>query len=77
MENAGIIMLKLKRGKVESFSISDPTRKLTELKFTLEGLYSVKNPSIKVIKDKKTNTSQFIVQMPKGAFAGKSLSFKL
>tara|TARA_R110002050_G_scaffold72581_5_gene156285 strand:- start:476 stop:2659 length:2184 start_codon:yes stop_codon:yes gene_type:complete len=77
MENAGIIMLKLKRGKVESFSISDPTRKLTELKFTLEGLYSLKDPDIKVIKNRKTKTSQFIVQMPKGVFSGKSLNFKL
>ncbi|GEO20053.1 polysaccharide lyase family 8 super-sandwich domain-containing protein [Cyclobacterium qasimii] len=77
MENAGIIMLKLKKGKVESFSISDPTRKLTELKFSLNGLYTAKSDGLKVLKDKKTKTSQFIIQMPKGAFAGKSLSFTL
>ncbi|WP_339925217.1 polysaccharide lyase family 8 super-sandwich domain-containing protein [uncultured Cyclobacterium sp.] len=77
MENAGIIMLNVKKGKVQSFSISDPTRKLTALKFTLDGLYSTKEAGIQVIKDKKTKTSQFIVQMPKGAFAGKSINFEL
>jgi len=77
MDNSGIIMLQLKGGKVQSFSISDPTRKLAELKFMLNGLYEAKGAGIKVIKNRKSKTSQFIIQTPTGAFAGKSVSFKL
>ena len=77
MDHQGIIMLQLKRGKVKSFSISDPGRKLSAITFTLDGLYKTREEGIRAIRNRKSKTTQFIVQLPEGAFAGKSLSFRL
>ena len=77
MENSGIIMLQLKKGKVQFISLSDPTRKLKEIKFTLNGLYKVNSQEVIVKRDKESNSTQFTIQLPNGDFAGKSPSFEL
>ncbi|GAB2998272.1 polysaccharide lyase 8 family protein [Cyclobacterium sediminis] len=78
MDNSGIVLIELNRGKVQSISISDPSRKQKEIKFTLDGLYKVKKDN-KVItsRNKRSNATHFTIRMPEGNFAGKSISFQL
>tara|TARA_R110002167_G_scaffold348813_1_gene560264 strand:- start:41561 stop:43747 length:2187 start_codon:yes stop_codon:yes gene_type:complete len=77
MDSAGIILLQLNHGKVHSISISDPTRKLKEITFTLDGLYKVLNRNISAIKNKQSNTTFFTLKMPEKEYAGKSITFQL
>jgi chondroitin AC lyase len=77
MDHPGIIMLQLKKGKVKSFAIADPGRKLSAITFTLDGLYKTREKDLQAIRNRKAKTTQFRVQMPAGAFAGKSISFTL
>lgn len=77
MDSAGIILLQLLHGKVHSMSISDPTRKLKEITFTLDGLYKVLNKNISAIKNKQSNTTFLPLKCLKKNMQGKVLPFNL
>lgn len=77
MDNSGIILIELHQGKVQAISISDPSRKQKEIKFRLDGLYKVKDREVITSRDKKSKATYFTIRMPKGNFAGKSISFQL
>lgn len=77
MDSPGMAMLKMKGGKVEEITVSDPSRKLNKLMVTLSGTYEATGEHVRIVTDVDQEGTLLIVDLPKGVYAGKSESIKL
>jgi chondroitin AC lyase len=69
----GMVMLQLKANKIAKLIVSDPSRRLSQVLITVPGLYTAKG----AYPDKKENKTLWIVDVPQGAFAGKSVTISI
>ena len=77
MDNPGMTMIKMKGNKIEELSVSDPSRKLNRITLTVSGIYNSKGDCFSTIPNKNMNNTVIVVDLPKGVYAGKSLTFEL
>ena len=77
MESQGMALLKSKNGKVVELTLSDPSRNLNKIMITLPGIYSLKGEGVLSIPNATSKNTMLIINLPKGVYAGKSISIKL
>ena len=77
MDSQGMAMLTMKGDKVKELTVADPSRKLSRILLTIPNCYKTKREGIDCFPDKKSNTTMFIVDLPKVDYLGKSVTIKL
>ena len=77
MESQGMALLKTKNGKVAELTLSDPSRNLNKIMISLPGIYTLKGEGVLTIPNVKSKHTMFIIDLPQGVYAGKSVSIKL
>jgi chondroitin AC lyase len=69
----GMVMLQMQANKIAKMTVSDPSRRLTQVLITLPGLYTANGAYL----DKKANKTLWIIDVPQGAYAGKSVTISI
>jgi len=69
----GMVMLQMQANKIAKMTVSDPSRRLTQVLITLPGLYTANG----AYPDKKANKTLWIIDVPQGAYAGKSVTISI
>ncbi len=77
MDSQGMAMLKMKGGRIEELTVSDPSRKLSRILITVPDIYTISGDNFIVIPDSKQNNTLILVDLPQGVYAGKSVTIKL
>ncbi|MBX2843834.1 MAG: chondroitin lyase [Flammeovirgaceae bacterium] len=75
-DGPGILMLKVKGNEVKEITVSDPNRELSNLHFSLTAKLESKDENMQIIWNEKSKKSNISVLLPKGIYAGKSVSLK-
>ena len=70
-------MLTMEGDKFKELTVADPSRKLSRILPTIPNCYKIKREGIDCFPDKKSNTTMFIVDLPKVDYLGKSVTIKL
>lgn len=71
-ESQGMVMLKLKDDRVVEMTLSDPSRKLGQLKITVPNLYQAKGEHYEMLPNREQNRTLIRVDLPQDVYAGKS-----
>lgn len=69
----GMVMLQMKANKIVKITVSDPSRRLAQVLVTVSGIFKAKG----AYPNKKENKTLWIIDVPQGAYAGKSVSISL
>ena len=69
----GMVMLQMQANKITKMTVSDPSRRLAQVLITLPGLYTANG----AYPDKKANKTLWIIDVPQGAYAGKSVTISI
>ena len=69
----GMVMLQMQANKIAKMTVSDPSRRLAQVLITLPGLYTADG----AYPDKKANKTLWIIDVPQGAYAGKSVTISI
>lgn len=77
MESQGLALIKIKNGKIAELTLADPSRNLNKIMITLPGIYTSKREGVLSLPNAKCKHTIFIVDLPQGVFAGKSVHIKL
>lgn len=77
MDSQGMAMLKLQGNGIDELTISDPSRKLSRIIITVPGIYNVNGDNFVAIPNSGNNNTLFVVDLPQGVFAGKSVTLIL
>lgn len=77
MDSPGMAMLKMEGGRVKELTVSDPLRKLRRMTITLSGSYRTDGGGAMSISDEEDGSTFIVVDLPRGVYAGKSVSVKL
>ena len=73
LSSQGMVMIQLKANKIAKLTVSDPSRRLSQVLLTVPGLYTAKG----AFPDKKNNKTVWIIDVPQGAYAGKSVTISI
>jgi chondroitin AC lyase len=73
-DNPGIILIKMNEGKVHQISVADPNRELGKMSLSLSGKISSPDDNFSSYWDDQQKTSQVFIDLPKGQYAGKSIT---
>lgn len=76
MESQGMLMLKMQGERIIEMTLSDPSRKLGRIVVTVPGIYTVTGENILAYPHNNRNNTLLVVDLPKGVYAGKSITFK-
>jgi len=76
MDSQGMAMIKMNGNKIEKFSVSDPSRKLSRLTMTVSGVYDSKGDGFFTIPDESKNNTLVLIDLPQGVYAGKSVTIE-
>ena len=76
-ESPGIYMIKTDGNKPIEITVSDPNRELSKLHFSLTSQLNVKCDGVESNWDADKKQTELIVNLPKDAYAGKSVVIKL
>ncbi len=66
-------LLKMEGDKIKSITLADPSRKLSRILLTVPGMYPVKGPGFMTLPNQQQNNTLFLVDLPQGVYAGKSV----
>ncbi len=77
MDSQGMAMLKMQGNRIEELTISDPSRKLSRMIITVPDIYNVSGDNFVAFPNNKQNKTYFVVDLPQGVYAGKSITVKL
>ncbi|MBT6005478.1 MAG: chondroitin lyase, partial [Prolixibacteraceae bacterium] len=77
MDSQGMAMLKMQGNKIDELTISDPSRKLNRITITVPGIYNKNGNNFIALPNNNQNNTLFLVDLPQGVFAGKSVTIKL
>jgi chondroitin AC lyase len=77
MESQGMAMLKMEGNRMHELSLADPSRKLSSIFISVSGIYNVSGDGFVALTDSDQNKTYFVVELPQGVYAGKSVSIKL
>jgi chondroitin AC lyase len=73
----GVIMLKTRGHRIQTLTVSDPSRKLSHMRITVTGTYTARGDHFIARSDKEKNNTLVLVHLPQGVYAGKSAVVKL
>ncbi len=75
MDSPGAIMLEMENEKIKKMTVSDPSRKLGRLHFSISGKTGFDDgEKLQASYDRKQQMTHFSIMLPQGDFAGKSVS---
>ena len=77
LDNQGIAMLKMQGGRLKELTLADPSRKLSRISLSVTGIYPVKGGNYHTLVDENQNSTLFVVDLPQGVYAGKSIHLKV
>lgn len=77
MGSQAMAMLKIKDDRIESLSISDPSRRLDKAVITLSGIYQTQAQGVMAIPDSESDQTLLIIDLPSGVYAGSSKTIQL
>ncbi|MEE2753040.1 MAG: chondroitin lyase, partial [Candidatus Latescibacterota bacterium] len=77
IDSQGMAMVKVKGQRVIELSVADPSRKLSRAAITISGIYSSCADDFVTIPNKSENNTLVLVNLPRGVYAGKSVSVRL
>ena len=77
MDSQGMAMLKMQGNMIEELTVSDPSRKLSRIMITIPDIYNAKGDNFVAFPKTAHNNTLFLVDLPQGVFAGKSVTIKL
>ena len=77
LDNQGIAMLKMQGGRLKELTLADPPRKLSRISLSVTGIYPVKGGNYHTLVDENQNSTLFVVDLPQGVYAGKSIHLKV
>jgi chondroitin AC lyase len=77
LDSPGVTMLKMRNGKVEELTVSDPTRKLSRMTVTLSGTFRGKGDHFFTIPGADQNSTIIVIDLPQDVYAGKSVTIGL
>lgn len=77
IDSQGMAMVKMKGQKVVELSVADPSRKLSRAAITISGIYNSCADDFVTIPNKSENNTLILVNLPRGVYAGKSVSVRL
>ncbi len=73
----GMAMLKMQKGRLSELTLADPSRKLSQIRLTVSGIYKTRGDNYRTTVDEKQNSTVFIVDLPQGVYLGKSIRLKV
>jgi chondroitin AC lyase len=76
-DSPSMVMIKMKENKIEELSVSDPSRKLSEITMTVSGIYNSKGDGFFTTPNKSKNNTLVSIDLPQGVYAGKSVTVDL
>ncbi len=77
MDSQGMAMLKMRGNRIEELTISDPSRKLSRVMITVQDIYNVSGDNYIAFPNNNQNNTLFLINLPQGVYAGKSVTIKL
>lgn len=77
LDSPGMAMLKTQGGRLSELTVADPSRKLNRISLTLSGVYNTQGENFRTLVDEKQKSTLFIVDLPQGVYAGKSVGLKV
>ncbi|MBD2701955.1 chondroitin lyase [Spirosoma sp. BT702] len=77
LDSPGMAMLKMNEGRLSELTLSDPSRKLSQISFSVTGKYKAKGENYRTEVDEIKNSTLCIVDLPQGVYAGKSVTIKV
>ena len=76
-DSQGMVMLTLQGGRIDRMSVSDPSRRLSEMRITVSGLYDANGEHFTAVRNSTQKTTSIEVSLPQGVYAGKSRVIEL
>jgi chondroitin AC lyase len=77
VDSQGMIMLHLDGGRIEKMTIADPSRRLARMHVTVTGVYDSEGDDHATNHNEETNSTSFVIDLPQGVYAGKSVVIDL
>jgi chondroitin AC lyase len=77
MDSQGMAMLKMQGNRIEELTIADPSRKLSRMIITIPDIYNIRGDNFIAFPNNSQNLTYIIVDLPRGVYAGKSVSIQL
>ena len=71
------IMDKMNGESIAEITLADPSRKLRRIAITVPGIYKASGYDFVALSDVEGKKTLFMVDLPQGFYAGKSVSVKL
>lgn len=76
MDGPGMVLIKMHDGRIQELSVSDPTRKRDVITLTIPGIHDASGEAFRFAPDRTSNSTTIVATLPKGVYAGKSVSCK-
>jgi chondroitin AC lyase len=78
LDTPGALMIKWNDGVVEQISVADPSRTIGRLHMRISGLMEEQQTEkVKILPDQTSNSTELEFDLPKGHFAGQSVTVEL
>lgn len=76
-ENPGILLVKMKSGKITEITAADPNRELVKFRFTISGKIDGSGDHWSARSNSDTDRSEVSIDLPGGVYAGSSVTIVL
>ncbi|HEV7347657.1 polysaccharide lyase family 8 super-sandwich domain-containing protein [Telluribacter sp.] len=77
LDSPGMVMVKMQKGRLIELTLADPSRKLSRMLVTLNGVYKARGENFRTLVDEQQKSTLFIVDLPQGVYLGKSVHLKV
>lgn len=77
LSSPGILMAQTKTGRLNKLTLADPSRKLSSILVSVNGIYASRGENYRTIVDEKQRRTLFIVELPQGVYSGMSVVLEL
>jgi chondroitin AC lyase len=76
-DNPGIVMLKMNGDKITEISVADPNRELGRFHLSISDRFEKGNNNFTAVWNEKVGVSEISINLPRGNYAGKSVTIEL
>ena len=76
-DNPGIVMLKAEGQNITEISIADPNRELGKMHLSISAKIEKEGENFKAVWNEKDKATELAIDLPKGVYAGQSVTIKL
>ena len=73
LESPGVVMLHVEQDRVCKLTVSDPSRKLRQMRISVSGTYDIAAEQATARANRASNRTLIRVDLPQGVYAGKSV----